>query len=114
MFCVCYVTTPSKEVARELSQRLVIGRLAACVNIIPAVTSVYRWEGRVCEEEEFLMMIKTRTALVKDVIESVRAHHPYSVPEVISVPISSGNDAYLRWVEDSTAEPCENSGKVGS
>ncbi|KEG11336.1 divalent cation tolerance protein, partial [Trypanosoma grayi] len=71
MFSVCYVTTPSMEVARDLSRRLVLSKKVACVNIIPAVTSVFQWEGRVCEETECLMMVKTQTALVEEVIADV-------------------------------------------
>nr|CCC92579.1 unnamed protein product [Trypanosoma congolense IL3000] len=102
MFSVCHITTPSIDVARTLSHVLVGGNKAVCVNIVPSVTSVYRWEGRVCEDTECLMMVKTRTELVQEVVETVKKNHPYSVPEVISVPIGPGNEAYLKWVGEST------------
>ncbi|RNF07875.1 divalent cation tolerance protein [Trypanosoma rangeli] len=102
MLSVCYVTTPSMEVARELSRRLVVGRKAACVNIIPTVTSVYQWEGSLQEESECLMMIKTQTSRVEEIVAEVTRHHPYEVPEVISVPMGPGNAEYLQWVAAST------------
>lgn len=103
MLSMCYVTTPSKAVARQLAQILVKDhRAAACVNILPQVTSVYEWEGKLNEEEECLMLIKTRTALVPRVVELVKSHHPYDCPEVISVALGEGNPAYMQWVVDQT------------
>ncbi|CBH10742.1 divalent cation tolerance protein, putative [Trypanosoma brucei gambiense DAL972] len=108
MFSVCYVTTPTSEVAREISRILVSSNKAACVNIVPSVTSVYRWEGQLCEEQECLMMIKTRTELLQEVIDNVKKNHPYSTPEVVSVPISSGSEEYLKWVEENTMPTSSN------
>ncbi|KAF8285249.1 putative divalent cation tolerance protein [Trypanosoma cruzi] len=102
MFSVCYVTTPSMEVARELSKQLVMGKKAACVSIIPVIQSVYQWEGRLQEESECLMMIKTRASLIEEVVADVKRHHPYDVPEIISVPMGPGSEDYLKWVADST------------
>ncbi|KAH9600882.1 Divalent ion tolerance protein [Trypanosoma melophagium] len=103
MFSLCYVTTPTMEVAREISRHLVSNKTAACVNIIPTVTSIFQWEGQLNEEQECLLLIKTQTALVERVIAEVKAKHPYEVPEVISVAMGHGSESYLKWLTESTA-----------
>lgn len=102
MFSLCYVTTPTMEVAREISRYLVSNKTAACVNIIPTVTSVFHWEGKLNEEQECLLLIKTQTALVERVIAEVKEKHPYEVPEVISVAMGPGSESYLKWLAEST------------
>ncbi|CAG9861156.1 unnamed protein product [Phyllotreta striolata] len=97
---VAYVTVPNEEVAKTIAHGLVSNKLAACVNIIPKIMSVYEWEGKVNEDTELLMMIKTRTCKVNDLTEYVKANHPYTVCEVISLPIQNGNDQYLKWIND--------------
>jgi periplasmic divalent cation tolerance protein len=84
---------------------LVEGRLAACVNLLPAMESVYRWEGAVETEQERQLIIKTTRDRTASLWERVRELHPYDVPEFIVVPILDGNAAYLRWVGDSTRAP---------
>lgn len=104
---VAYVTTPNEEVAKMIAHGLVKSKLAACVNIIPKITSIYEWEGKINEDAETLMMIKTRTSKINELTEFVKKNHPYTVCEVISLPISNGNDAYLKWVGDIVpAKPC--------
>jgi periplasmic divalent cation tolerance protein len=91
--------------ARAIARALVERRLAACVNILPGVTSIYRWEGKIEEAAESMLFIKTRRELVAEVTAAVRALHPYAVPEIVAVPLASdrGNAAYLDWVYAETA-----------
>lgn len=97
---VAYVTAPNEQVAKTIAHGLVNKKLAACVNIIPKITSIYEWEGKVNEDEEVLMMIKTKTCKVDELTNFVKANHPYTVCEVISLPIQNGNEAYLKWIND--------------
>lgn len=98
---IVYITTPNVEAAKQLSYKLVDGKYAACVNIIPQLTSIYKWEGKMNEDSELLLMVKTTTDKVDDLSKFVRENHPYSVPEVISVKIDNGNVDYLNWVTNS-------------
>jgi len=95
------VTAPAREAA-EMARTLVQERLAACVNLLPAVTSVYRWEGAVEEARETLMVLKTSAGRVEDLRGRVVALHPYEVPEFLVVPVESGLEAYLAWVMTET------------
>lgn len=97
----CYVTAPDEHVAKKLAHGIISKKLAACVNIIPKITSIYEWEGKVNEDNEVLMMIKTTTAKVDELAKFVRDNHPYSVAEVISTPIENGNPLYLNWIHSS-------------
>ncbi|KAM7451129.1 hypothetical protein ABFA07_001198 [Porites harrisoni] len=99
-----FVTCPNKDVAKKIASGLVENKIAACVNIIPGITSVYTWEGKVEEDSEVLLMIKTRTSRVTDLTEYVRKQHPYEVPEVISMKLGEGNPAYLQWISETVPE----------
>lgn len=95
VLCTC----PERDVLR-LAHALVELRHAACVNIVPEVTSVYRWNGRICEDKESLAIIKTTAAQVPELTQTILDIHSYAVPEVISLPIeaSEGNGLYLEWL----------------
>lgn len=97
---VAYVTVPSEEVAKTIGKGLVREKLAACVNIVPQVTSIYTWENEINEDTELLLIIKTRTSRLTELIQYVRSHHPYKVFEVVSLPIESGNEPYLKWISE--------------
>ncbi len=103
-FSLVLTTAGSEEQAETLARALVERRLAACVNVVPAVCSVYRWKGEVVREEERLLLVKTSTALVEAVRAAVLELHSYETPEVIALPIASGDPAYLRWLADAIDE----------
>ncbi|CRL01788.1 CLUMA_CG015004, isoform A [Clunio marinus] len=94
----CYVTAPDEQIAKKLAHGIISKKLAACVNIIPRVTSIYEWEGKVNEDSEVLLMIKTKTSRVDDLSKYVRENHPYSVAEVISTPIENENMKILSFI----------------
>ncbi|XP_044175706.1 protein CutA homolog [Acropora muricata] len=99
-----FVTCPNTDVAKKIARGLVQKKIAACVNIIPGITSIYTWEDKVEEDAEVLMMIKTRTNRLGDLTDYVRKEHPYDVPEVISVKLGEGNPAYLQWIRDTVPD----------
>lgn len=107
MFSICYVTVPTTQLAESISSSLVKNKLAACVNIMPQITSVYEWKGEVKSDPEILLMIKTRTALVSSVIDSVKKLHTYEVPEIISLPIAEGSKEYLEWINHVTTDKAQ-------
>jgi len=98
-----YSTFPSPEAAETAGQKLVAARLAACVNILPGMTSIYRWEGAIARDSEAVMIIKTRAGLAVRAIEFVKAGHSYANPALVMLPILGGSADYLRWLEEETA-----------
>ncbi|HEX9912619.1 MAG TPA: divalent-cation tolerance protein CutA [candidate division Zixibacteria bacterium] len=101
-FIVILVTASSEEEAKKIAQSLVEKRLVACVNIIKDVQSVFRWKGKISDEKELLLIIKTRKKLYKNVEEEIKTLHAYEVPEIIALPIISGSKDYLYWVDSET------------
>ena len=97
---VVYVTAGSQEEADKLSRGLVEEKLAFCVNAIPEVKSTYYWEGKFCEDEEILLIIKTRSSKFAALETWVRKNHSYDVPEVIALPIVKGSQPYLKSIDD--------------
>ena len=97
---ISWITCAHREEAEKIAEALVKEKIVACVNIIPGVTSIFSWEEKVCREEEFLLMVKSVSANQNALIEKVKTLHSYSTPEIISVPVQSGNPDYLRWVMD--------------
>lgn len=103
-FCAAFVTVPNMEVAKKMASGLVSNKLAACVNVIPGVTSIYEWEGKIEEDSELILMIKSRCSRTEELTEYVKKNHPYDVCEVITTPILGGNPAYLKWLGDIVKE----------
>lgn len=100
---VIYCTVPNKKVAKNITKILMKHKLAACVSLVDRVNSIFSWDGEICEEKEVLMMIKTRRtnyAKIKLVIEDV---HPYTVPEIVALPIVDCSEEYLKWLVKETA-----------
>jgi periplasmic divalent cation tolerance protein len=96
-------TTSSLEEARRIANALVERRLAACVNIVSKIDSIYRWKGKVEEAQEFLLLIKTTESAVENLRDAIQELHSYEVPECIIVPIESGSEKYLTWIDESVS-----------
>ncbi len=96
---VVLTTAGSKEEADKLSRGLVEGKLAYCVNTVPSVQSTYFWEGKICVDEELLLIIKTQDAKFSDLESWLRQNHSYDVPEIIALPITQGSADYLECID---------------
>ncbi len=97
------VTAPDRKTARRLSRALVGERLAACANVVGGLRSIYRWKGKVRDDAEVLLVIKTRRALFRRLAARVQELHPYSIPEVLALPVAGGNVSYLAWLRAETS-----------
>ena len=96
------ITTGSKKEAELIARDLVGKRLAACVNIIPSIRSIYRWKGRIETSGEFLLIAKTEEILFRKVEKVVKRLHSYECPEIAAIPLTKGSADYMRWIEKST------------
>jgi len=101
---VVLVTVPERESALRLVRLLVEEGLIACGNIVPAVTSIFRWEGKLCEESEHLLILKTERARIPDLLDRIPELHPYEVPEVLALDVRAGHRPYLEWIGAETQE----------
>ncbi len=101
-FILVLITCGSEEEALKIAHFLVEDRLAACVNLISPVRSIYRWEGKIRDEREWILFIKTKQERFEEVEKQVRARHSYSVPEIIALPIVDGSVSYLDWIKEMT------------
>lgn len=100
---IVYVTAGSEEEAARIARSLLEDRLIACANIVPKVRSIYRWKGKVCDEPEALMLLKSVKRHFSRLVERVRELHSYEVPEIIACGVSAGHQAYLDWVREETS-----------
>ena len=99
-FIMIITTVNSDSAAKKIAQALIEEKLAACVNIIPSVTSIFRWEGKVSTESELILIAKSKKKLFDEIKDKILSLHPYKLPEIITVPIVDGSKEYLKWVED--------------
>jgi periplasmic divalent cation tolerance protein len=99
---VVFITTATAEEAQRIANILVSSRKAACVNIVPQVHSIFRWQGKMDSAHEVLLIVKTREALLDDLIGLIKQNHSYEMPEIIALPIVGGNPDYLQWLYDET------------
>jgi periplasmic divalent cation tolerance protein len=96
---IVLITTSSEEEAHKIAELLVNDKKAACVNIVPRVDSVFRWEGKLDSARESLLMVKTKASLFPEIVELVKRTHSYEVPEIIALPIIAGSEDYLKWLD---------------
>ncbi|MGD8626979.1 MAG: divalent-cation tolerance protein CutA [Anaerolineae bacterium] len=96
---VVLMTAGSEQEAEQIGEALVKSLLAACVNVVPGVTSIYRWEGAIQRDREWLLIAKTRRDVLDEFIDFVLELHSYDVPEILALPLVGGNEAYLRWLD---------------
>ena len=101
-FIVVFATTPTKEDAKKIARKIVDEGLAACVSIVDEVKSIFYWEGKIEKAREAMLIIKTRNEKFNQLMDHIKSIHPYTVPEILAIPILAGNPEYLKWVEDST------------
>ena len=99
---VVFVTCGSEEEALKIANALVEARLAACVNVVAPIRSIYRWEGKIWNEKEWLLILKTQKDRFEELEKKVKSLHSYSVPEIIGLPISDGSSSYLKWIKENT------------
>jgi len=99
---VVFVTCGSEEEGLKIAHALIEEKLAACVNIVSPIRSIYRWEGKIWDEKEWLLIIKTQTARFEDVEKRVKSLHSYSLPEIVALPIINGSSSYLNWLKEMT------------
>ena len=101
-YIVIFCTVPSKDDGSRIGNALVKNKLAACVNIIGGLTSIYEWKGELCNDEECQMIIKSRKEKFKAIKKEIVSLHPYELPEIISLPIIDGLEPYLDWIKENT------------
>lgn len=99
---VVYCTCPNQATAERIAETVVNERLAACVSIVPGLTSIYRWQGAIQRDEELLLIMKTCSTVYAGLETRLRELHPYEVPEIIALPIQAGSTTYLDWIADNT------------
>jgi len=103
-FAVVLVTASGLEEGNKITSAILDKRMAACVNIVPKISSLFWWQGKIDAADEVLLIIKTRASRIKDIIDTVKSIHSYSVPEVIALPVIAGHGDYLDWIADEVEE----------
>ena len=104
-FIIIYCTTPNRKEGVEIAKALIENNLAACVNILDKVESIFSWDGELTEEKESMLVIKTRKELFLKVNIMIQKLHSYNVPEVIAIPIIDADETYLKWIAHETEQP---------
>lgn len=106
-YCLVLCTCPKNDTALLLAKRIVSSRLGACVNILPGIISIYRWEGEIATDQEQLLLIKTRSDQFQQLKTLIKELHPYELPEIIAVPINHGSTEYLSWLDKCINTPLD-------
>lgn len=102
MYIVVLVTAKNREEAKSIACHLVNSKLAACVNIVPQIQSIFNWQDKIESEDEVLLIVKSQQELFDQIEAAVKKIHSYSVPEIIALPIAAGSKEYLNWINEST------------
>lgn len=102
-YCIILTLTSSLDEAKKITHTLIRSKLAACANIIQNVTSVYEWKNEVCEDAEYLVFIKTRKELFEQVKNSILKNHSYELPAILMLPVETGLEGYLKWVDETVS-----------
>jgi len=102
----------TEQQAVEISEELIARRLATCINIVPCLRSIYRWKGKVCEDTEYLLLIKTPEKLFDDVSSAIREFHSYELPEILAMPVTAAEDNFHRWVLEMVAPSPDRSDDI--
>ncbi|AWR99953.1 divalent-cation tolerance protein CutA [Metallosphaera hakonensis] len=103
-YVMILTTLPGEEEGKKIARTLVEEKIAACVNLIPRLTSVYRWEGKVVEDNEVLALIKTTSSKAEEAMKRLKELHPYKVPEILALAIKNGFKPYLDWIDESVSK----------
>ena len=101
---IIFSTTPDEETAARIAETLVEERLAACIQVLPGVTSFYRWQGKLEKSDEKLLLIKTSRDRLDELISRIESLHPYDIPELLAVEVSGGAKKYLDWIAQETVK----------
>ncbi len=99
-YVVVLTTTPSRDISLKIAKEVVKNKLAACVNIVPSIYSLYLWKGKIEESSEELLVIKTKSEFINKLYNLIKSLHPYEVPEFIYLSIEGGSNGYLRWIDE--------------
>ena len=99
MYSIVYITTSGVLESKSIAKKLLENRLAGCINIIPSIESIYLWNGKIEEDSESIMVVKTKSVLVKELINMVENIHSYETPCVLEIPLNNGSKNYLKWME---------------
>ena len=105
-YCIVLCTCPDQASAEAIASLLVNNRLAACVNIVSGISSIYQWQGKLEKSQEQLLVIKSKPAVFEGLKTAILEHHPYELPEIISIPLHSGFSNYLSWIDENIDEDC--------
>jgi len=97
MYCIVMCTTSSKDEAKKLASKLIANRLSACIHL-QKIESLYMWQGKIENEDEYLMVIKSESRKYKEIESFILKHHSYDIPEIIKIPIEDGSKEYLKWI----------------
>lgn len=106
MYVMIFCTCPDQDSAERIAHHLVANRLVACVNLLPGVRSIYRWQDQIEQAQEHLLLIKTQKTSFERVQQAIEQMHPYEVPEIIAVPIEQGAERYLKWIDSCVTNHC--------